>query len=55
MDGSGAADVERVEQQWKEENKTKRKGEIKQQAGEGRLLGSVSLLDKLFIIFIARK
>lgn len=27
----------------------------KQQAEEGRLLGSMSLLDKLFIIFIARK
>lgn len=55
MDGSGAADVERAERRWKEENKTRRRGEIKQQAGEGRLLGSVSLLDKLFIIFIARK
>lgn len=55
MEGSGAADVERVEQQWNGENKTRRKGENKQQVGEGRLLGSLSLLDKLFIIFIARK
>lgn len=55
MDGSGAADVERVEHRWNGENKTRRKGENKEQAGEGRLLGSVSLLDKLFIIFIARK
>lgn len=36
-------------------NETRSKGANKQQAGEGKLLGSVSLLDKLFIIFIARK
>lgn len=37
------------------ENMTRREGGKERQAGEGRLLGSVSLLDKLFIIFIARK
>lgn len=31
------------------------RGRINNRLGEGRLLGSVSLLDKGFIIFIARK
>lgn len=51
--GSGSAAAE--DQQRKGKNKTKTKGENQQQAGEGGLLGNVSLLDKLFIIFIARK
>lgn len=51
--GGGSAAAE--DQQRKGKNKTKTKGENQQQAGEGGLLGNVSLLDKLFIIFIARK
>lgn len=49
--GSAAA----VDQHREGKNKTKTKGENQIQAGEWGLLGNVSLLDKLFIIFIARK
>lgn len=49
----GGADQPRKRKKGKE--RINKEGEIQQQAGEGGLLGNVSLLDKLFIIFIARK